>query len=68
MEQRPEQGLYLWVLQQNRSAQAFYLSRGGQICGRKLVSPPGGDTRNLEGAPAGLRVAWSDPTTLLLGA
>jgi ribosomal protein S18 acetylase RimI-like enzyme len=68
IEQRSEQAVYLWVLQQNRSAQAFYLSRGGQICGRKLVSPPGGDPRNLDGTPAGLRVAWKHPTTLLLAA
>jgi len=68
MEQRPEQGIYLWVLEQNRSAQAFYLSRGGRICTREPVSPPGGDARNLNGTPTKLKVAWSDPRTLLLPA
>jgi ribosomal protein S18 acetylase RimI-like enzyme len=66
IEQQTGQGIYLWVLEQNRSAQAFYLSRGGRICTREPVSPPGGDTRNLNGAPAKLLVAWSDPRALLV--
>jgi len=66
MEQRPQQGVYLWVLQTNRSAQAFYLSRGGRVCAREPVSPPGGDARNLNGTAEKLRVAWDDPSTLLL--
>jgi GNAT superfamily N-acetyltransferase len=36
-------GLYLWVLEQNVDAQAFYESRGGSREGRELVSAPGGD-------------------------
>jgi ribosomal protein S18 acetylase RimI-like enzyme len=66
MAQRPGQGIYLWVLEQNRSAQAFYLSRGGQICARELVPAPGGEARNLNGTPFGLKVAWRDSSALLL--
>ena len=41
--ERPERtGLYLWVLEQNLDAQAFYEARGGRCVGRDLVSPPGG--------------------------
>ena len=40
---RPERtGLYLWVLEQNAGARAFYEARGGRCVGRDLVSPPGG--------------------------
>jgi ribosomal protein S18 acetylase RimI-like enzyme len=66
LEQRPGQGIHLWVLEQNRSAQTFYLSRGGQICARELVPAPGGETRNLNGTPFGLKVAWPDPSALVL--
>jgi ribosomal protein S18 acetylase RimI-like enzyme len=63
---RPNSGMYLWVLEQNTAAQAFYRARGGAVRGREALSPPGGDRRNLQGSPAKLRIAWADPTLLLL--
>ena len=58
-------GLYLWVLEQNADAQAFYAARGGTCVGEALASPPGGDPRRLHGAPVKLRYAWPDASTLL---
>jgi ribosomal protein S18 acetylase RimI-like enzyme len=53
-------GLYLWVLEQNTSAQAFYAARGGREVGRELRGPfPGG------GTAFGFRIAWPDPNRLL---
>ena len=62
----PSSGLYLWVLQQNAAAQAFYQARGGSLVGSREVVPPGGDPANLNGTPIGLRYAWRDPASLLL--
>jgi GNAT superfamily N-acetyltransferase len=63
---RPERtGLYVWVLEQNADAQAFYESRGGSCEGRDLVSPPGGIVSRLAGSPAKLRYAWPEPGMLL---
>jgi ribosomal protein S18 acetylase RimI-like enzyme len=60
LERRPASGLYLWVLEQNAAAQAFYDSRGGTAVERTVRGPfPGG------GTAFGLRYAWSDPSTLL---
>ena len=54
------EGLYLWVLEQNTAAQAFYEARGGACVGRKLGGPfPGG------GRAITLRYAWTDPPRLL---
>jgi GNAT superfamily N-acetyltransferase len=54
-------GLYLWVLEQNRNAQAFYAAKGGVCVGREILGPfPGGGT-----APA-LRIYWADPAASLL--
>ena len=59
VERRPLSGLYLWVLDQNKAAQAFYDARGGMCVGRKLAGPfPGG------GSAIALRYAWPDPATL----
>jgi len=59
-------GLYLWVLEQNAAAQAFYDSRGGRRRERALTEPPGGDPNRLNGDPAKLRYWWPDPSPLLL--
>lgn len=67
-ERRPGSGIYLWVLEQNAAAQAFYLARGGAPRGREPCSPPGGDVRNLVGTPIKWRIAWPDPTMLTTGA
>lgn len=58
-------GLYLWVLEQNSDAQAFYEARGGVVSGRRAVPPPGGVPGRLAGAPFALRYSWADPTVLL---
>jgi ribosomal protein S18 acetylase RimI-like enzyme len=53
-------GMYLWVLEQNKAAQAFYGARGGMCVGREMRGPfPGG------GKAVGLRYAWADPSDLL---
>jgi ribosomal protein S18 acetylase RimI-like enzyme len=59
-------GLYLWVLEQNTAAQAFYGARGGMRADRRLVPAPGGVPERLIGAPVGLLYAWPDPTALIL--
>jgi ribosomal protein S18 acetylase RimI-like enzyme len=56
---RPASGLYLWVLEQNTAAQAFYDARGGRCVERRVSGMPGGGT-----APS-LRYSWPDPTVLL---
>jgi len=58
-------GLYLWVLEQNSDARAFYAALGGACVERQEVSPPGGDVTRLNGKPMGLRYAWHDSTKLL---
>lgn len=54
-------GLYLWVLEQNVDARAFYDGRGGRCVERAPVPPPGGVAARLTGSPVGLRYAWPDP-------
>jgi ribosomal protein S18 acetylase RimI-like enzyme len=58
-ERRPASGLYLWVLEQNNTAQAFYSALGGRCVERAVVDPPGGDAARLHGTPRKLRYAWS---------
>jgi ribosomal protein S18 acetylase RimI-like enzyme len=65
VQARPASRLFLWVLEQNRSAQAFYESLGGRCVERELVEPPKGDPSRLTGTPAGLRYVWSDPALLI---
>jgi GNAT superfamily N-acetyltransferase len=63
-ERTDRTGLYLWVLEQNVHAQAFYRARGGRCVGRRQVSPPGGLPGRLNGSPTALRYAWTDPAEL----
>ena len=65
LDATPASGLYLWVLEQNTAAQAFYTARGGSCVETRLVSPPGGDPTRLNGSPSGLRFVWPDPSTLI---
>jgi GNAT superfamily N-acetyltransferase len=58
-------GLYLWVLEQNVDARAFYAARGGECVERAPVPPPGGIASRLNGSPVGLRYAWADPAVAL---
>lgn len=64
----PSSGLYLWVLELNSDARAFYAARGGVCVESDDVSPPSGDPARLNGKPTGLRYAWRDPSKLLLAA
>jgi len=60
----PASGLYLWVLQQNTAAQAFYAARGGRCIERASAVPPGGVAGRLNGAPLKLRYVWPEPGVL----
>jgi GNAT superfamily N-acetyltransferase len=50
--------LYLWVLEINAEAQAFYKKLGATNVGRDLWDPPGG------GSVPRRRFAWNDPSVL----
>jgi GNAT superfamily N-acetyltransferase len=65
LDSAPGSGLYLWALEQNTAAQAFYTARGGTGVETGVVSPPGGDPTRLHGSPMCLRFAWPDPSRLL---
>ena len=52
-------GLYLWVLEPNTAAQAFYTARGGAPAGREDRVSPAGDP------VVALRYAWRDVAPLL---
>jgi GNAT superfamily N-acetyltransferase len=59
-QQRQSSGLYLWVLEQNTAAQAFYAACDGVVVERKMRGPfPGG------GTAIGLRIWWPDPAVLV---
>jgi ribosomal protein S18 acetylase RimI-like enzyme len=58
-------GLYLWVLEPNTAARAFYDARGGRCVELRTSPPPGGDPANLVGAPRLCRYVWSDVAGLL---
>jgi GNAT superfamily N-acetyltransferase len=58
-------GLYLWVLEQNLEARAFYAAHGGTFSGRYPVEPPGGIAGRVAGSPKKLRCAWPDPAILV---
>ena len=58
-------GLYLWVLEQNLAAQAFYRTCGAKEVGIARTEPPGGLPGRLNGSPGKLRYAWPDPSVLL---
>jgi GNAT superfamily N-acetyltransferase len=62
--EKPGSGLYLWVLEQNASARAFYEARGGTSVESDQVVAPGRDAARLNGTPRALRFVWPDPATL----
>ena len=43
---------------------AFYEARGARRLDRAQAAPPGGVASRLEGSPAKLRYAWTDPSVL----
>lgn len=60
-DERPDSALYLWVLEQNLAAQAFYAAHGGLCVERDIVRPQGGVTSRLQGTPGKLRFVWPHP-------
>jgi ribosomal protein S18 acetylase RimI-like enzyme len=64
VDEAPGSGLYLWVLEQNLSAQAFYHALGGECVEHGVVPDPGGVPGRLNGSPGCFRYAWPDPRTL----
>jgi len=56
----PSSGLFLWVLEGNTAAQAFYAARGGKRAGSKTSEAPGG------GTIVAFRYVWPDPSALLI--
>jgi GNAT superfamily N-acetyltransferase len=58
-------GLYLWVLEQNVDARAFYEARGATRVETAQVTPPRGIPGRLNGSPLKLRYAWDDSSALL---
>ena len=60
-------GFYLWVLQHNTAARAFYAACGGAEVETALTTPPGGDASRLVGSPEKLRVHWPSPGLALTG-
>jgi GNAT superfamily N-acetyltransferase len=58
MTARPAGPMYLWVLEQNDRAQAFYRGLGGKEADRNASMPPGG------GSIVGIRYVWPDPAVL----
>jgi ribosomal protein S18 acetylase RimI-like enzyme len=58
-------GLYLWVLEQNAAARAFYTARGGTCVETCAEEAPGGDPSRLHGTVMCLRIVWPDPSTLV---
>lgn len=55
----PGDGMYLWVLESNAPARAFYERIGGEQAGRDTWTPPDGS------ALPKLRYAWRDVSVLL---
>src|SRR6266542_92042 len=55
----PGSGLFLFVLEGNKGAQAFYEARGGVCAGSKTSEAPGG------GTIFAFRYVWPDPSALL---
>jgi ribosomal protein S18 acetylase RimI-like enzyme len=58
----PDDGMYLWVFEENTQARGFYAHLGGRSVERALVEAPGG------GQVPRWRVAWSNPGQLVRAA
>lgn len=66
LAEAPSSGLYLWVLEQNTGARAFYTARGGE-CVERVPVPSAGHPDRLTGEPFSLRIVWRDPSVLASG-
>jgi GNAT superfamily N-acetyltransferase len=65
LDSTPGSGLYLWVLEQNAAARAFYTARGGTCVETCAESAPGGDPSRLDGTVMCLRFVWPEPSKLV---
>lgn len=59
VDRRPSSGLFLWVLERNIDAQAFYSARGATFEGTRTATSPGGGE-----ALVARRCVWPDPRVL----
>jgi ribosomal protein S18 acetylase RimI-like enzyme len=57
--------MYLWVLEQNTTAQRFYRAFAGTCVEKAAVPPPGGVPARLNGSPTMLRMVWPDVPALV---
>ena len=55
LDAAPGSGLYLWVLEQNTAARAFYAALGGEVAHRRAVSATGRRRLPAQRQPDGLR-------------
>ena len=60
IERAPGSGLYLWVLEQNTRAQAFYDAMSGTCVGKEVLVASGTGEQVTS-----LRYVWTDPGVLL---
>ena len=58
-EAAPDAGVYLWVMEANASARAFYDHLGATNAGTEVIEDPGG------GRAPNCRYVWADPRLLL---
>jgi GNAT superfamily N-acetyltransferase len=65
LDAAPDSGLFLWVLDQNAAARAFYAALGGETADSHVAGAPGGDPSRLNGSPITCRIVWRDPAVLL---
>jgi GNAT superfamily N-acetyltransferase len=66
-DQATGNAMYLWVLQQNTAAQAFYYASGATCVETSTVPPPGRDPSRLNGSPKCLRMTWPDAAVIATG-
>jgi GNAT superfamily N-acetyltransferase len=64
VERATGRSVYLWVQEQNLTAQQFYQATGGSRVERAPISPPGGVPSRLVGRPHKLRFTWPDASVL----
>ena len=68
VEARHDEAVYLWALEQNLAARAFYEAIGGRRAEAASVEPPGGVKGRLVGTPRKLRYVWESAKALRAGA
>ena len=59
IQRHPDEGVYLWVFEENHQARAFYARLGGRDAERAIVDVAGGGSQPV------VRVVWTSPASLL---